>query len=110
MNNISLNAKRGSSLRGWIQSTGQTSTHAVSFVPTHGSQMTYAILPVSSYENRPFSKNVLVRPEECQRRGLSLPCPFSLDICAPRAATFSARVAVRFPLQNVVHAALPARR
>src|SRR5947199_10872196 len=26
-----------------MQSTGQTSTHAVSFVPTHGSQMIYAI-------------------------------------------------------------------
>src|SRR5262245_26826638 len=32
----------GSSLRGWMQSTGQTSTHAVSFVPIHGSQMIYA--------------------------------------------------------------------
>src|SRR5262245_48284836 len=31
-----------SSFRGWIQSTGQTSTHAVSFVPTQGSQMIYA--------------------------------------------------------------------
>ena len=27
-----------------MQSTGQTSTHAVSFVPMHGSQMMYAIL------------------------------------------------------------------
>jgi len=27
-----------------MQSTGQTSTHAVSFVPMHGSQMIYAIL------------------------------------------------------------------
>jgi hypothetical protein len=33
----------GSSLRGWMQSTGQTSTHAVSFVPTQGSAITYAI-------------------------------------------------------------------
>ena len=39
-------AKVGSSLRGWMQSTGQTSTHAVSFVPTHGSQMMYAIVLV----------------------------------------------------------------
>src|SRR6266852_1894500 len=30
----------GSSLRGWMQSTGQTSTHAVSFVPMHGSAIT----------------------------------------------------------------------
>src|SRR5436309_827050 len=27
-----------------MQSTGQTSTHAVSFVPAHGSQMMYAIV------------------------------------------------------------------
>src|SRR5271154_5153294 len=33
----------GSSLRGWMQSTGQTSTHAVSFVPMQGSAITYAI-------------------------------------------------------------------
>src|SRR5580698_5183331 len=33
----------GSSLRGWIQSTGQTSTQAVSFVPMQGSAITYAI-------------------------------------------------------------------
>jgi hypothetical protein len=26
-------------LRGWMQSTGQTSTQALSFVPMHGSQM-----------------------------------------------------------------------
>src|SRR6516162_2402091 len=32
-----------SSLRGWMQSTGHTSTHAVSFVPMHGSAITYAI-------------------------------------------------------------------
>jgi hypothetical protein len=30
-------------LRGWMQSTGQTSTHAVSFTPMQGSQMIYAI-------------------------------------------------------------------
>jgi hypothetical protein len=33
----------GSSLRGWMQSTGQTSTQAVSFVPMHGSVMTNGI-------------------------------------------------------------------
>src|SRR5262245_59446068 len=42
MYSISAAAKLGSSLRGWMQSTGQTSTHAVSFVPTQGSQMIYA--------------------------------------------------------------------
>src|SRR5437016_2566683 len=30
-----------------MQSTGQTSTHAVSFVPTHGSQIIYAITPIT---------------------------------------------------------------
>jgi hypothetical protein len=34
----------GSSFRGWMQSTGQTSTHAVSFVPMQGSAITYAIV------------------------------------------------------------------
>src|SRR3954465_4201778 len=33
-------ANPASSLRGWMQSTGQTSTQAVSFVPTHGSAIT----------------------------------------------------------------------
>src|SRR5450432_3484427 len=33
-------SKPGSSLRGWMQSTGQTSTHAVSLVPVHGSAIT----------------------------------------------------------------------
>src|SRR5919204_3987320 len=32
-----------------MQSTGQTSTHAVSFVPMHGSQMIYAILIIISH-------------------------------------------------------------
>src|SRR5882762_3265225 len=34
----------GSSFRGWMQSTGQTSTQAASFVPMHGSVMIYATL------------------------------------------------------------------
>src|SRR5947199_10829014 len=33
-------SKLASSFRGWMQSTGQTSTHAVSFVPMQGSAMT----------------------------------------------------------------------
>src|SRR6266850_333993 len=33
-------SKAGSSLRGWMQSTGQTSTQAVSFVPMQGSAIT----------------------------------------------------------------------
>src|SRR5512133_3230295 len=43
MYNNSAVWKSPSSLRGWIQSTGHTSTHAVSLVLMHGSQITYAI-------------------------------------------------------------------
>src|SRR2546423_10717132 len=46
---MSTMAKSGSSFRGWMQSTGHTSTHAVSFVPMHGSQMMYAILLIISH-------------------------------------------------------------
>src|SRR5262245_31832490 len=42
MYSISAAANSASSFRGWMQSTGQTSTHAVSFVPIQGSQMIYA--------------------------------------------------------------------
>src|SRR5258705_12652423 len=42
MNSCCADSKSGSSFRGWMQSTGQTSTHAVSFVPTQGSVMIYA--------------------------------------------------------------------
>src|SRR5579862_4716900 len=45
---MSAAANAGSSFRGWMQSTGQTSTHAVSFVPMHGSQMIYAIALILS--------------------------------------------------------------
>src|SRR5438552_5398296 len=44
---MSAAANAGSSFRGWMQSTGQTSTHAVSFVPTQGSQIIYAIPPIT---------------------------------------------------------------
>src|SRR5882762_2237319 len=36
MKSCCADSKSGSSFRGWMQSTGQTSTHAVSFVPTQG--------------------------------------------------------------------------
>ena len=36
---ISADWNWGSSFLGWMQSTGHTSTQAVSLVPTHGSQM-----------------------------------------------------------------------
>jgi len=42
MYSISAVSNVGSSLRGWMQSTGHTSTQAASLVPTHGSQMIYA--------------------------------------------------------------------
>jgi hypothetical protein len=40
---MSAVANAGSSFLGWMQSTGQTSTQAVSLVPMQGSQMIYAI-------------------------------------------------------------------
>src|SRR5436190_17242864 len=43
---MSAAANSGSPFRGWMQSTGQTSTHAVSFVPMQGSQMIYATVLV----------------------------------------------------------------
>src|SRR5689334_6275878 len=44
MYNWSAASKPGSSLRGWIQSTGQTSTQAASLTLMHGSVITYVIL------------------------------------------------------------------
>src|SRR5712664_168423 len=46
-------SKAGSSLRGWMQSTGQTSTQAVSFVPMQGSAITQAINDLLCSDNRP---------------------------------------------------------
>src|SRR4051794_11439285 len=43
-----------------MQSTGQTSTQAVSFVPTHGSQIIYAIAPITIIGQRPMY--CLLRP------------------------------------------------
>src|ERR1700676_3931804 len=47
MYNISSSAYAGESFFGWMQSTGQASTHAVSSVARHGSAITYAIKSVS---------------------------------------------------------------
>src|SRR5919197_1317065 len=44
MYSIVVCSNSGSSLRGWMQSTGHTSTHAVSFVPMHGSVMMNGML------------------------------------------------------------------
>src|SRR5205085_7030221 len=43
MNSMLLSACGASSFLGWMQSTGQASTQAVSFVPMQGSAITYAI-------------------------------------------------------------------
>src|SRR6202011_3733781 len=48
-------SKSGSSLRGWMQSTGQTSTQAESFVPMHGSAITYAIQGLLIFDQRPVA-------------------------------------------------------
>ena len=45
MKSIGDCSNSGSSFRGWMQSTGQTSTHAVSLVVMHGSVMMKAIAP-----------------------------------------------------------------
>src|SRR5450631_4915600 len=47
MNNCSDSAKPASSFLGWMQSTGQASTQAVSLVPIQGSAITYAIVRLS---------------------------------------------------------------
>src|SRR6201997_4502284 len=43
MESILADSKSASSFRGWMQSTGQTSTQAVSLVPIQGSAITYAM-------------------------------------------------------------------
>src|SRR6185295_11189664 len=47
MKSIGALSNSGSSLRGWMQSTGQTSTQAVSFVSMQGSVMMNGILGFS---------------------------------------------------------------
>src|SRR6266853_1420782 len=68
-------AKPASSFRGWMQSTGQTSTHAVSLVPMHGSQMIYAIDSVLRFFNDTREaagvKTPVIQPSEC-RAGLTV--------------------------------------
>src|SRR5712664_1091298 len=64
----------GSSLRGWMQSTGQTSTHAESLVPMQGSAITKALQnllysnggPAPHYGLRD-ERNFLI-PRPCQGR------------------------------------------
>src|SRR5579863_8600614 len=46
MYNISACSKSSSLCVGWMQSTGQTSTHEASFTPMHGSVMTYVIVVI----------------------------------------------------------------
>src|SRR5208282_4034108 len=47
INSCSDSAKPASSFLGWMQSTGQASTQAVSLVPIQGSAITYAIVQFS---------------------------------------------------------------
>src|SRR5438132_9644323 len=55
MKSIGDCSNSGSSFLGWMQSTGQTSTHAVSLVPMHGSAMMYmpivVLLPVTRLDS-----------------------------------------------------------
>src|SRR5580698_5119905 len=83
----------GSSLRGWIQSTGQTSTQAVSFVPMQGSAITYAIpdllvLPgngaPSSHAARPPDICLPVRLEPLGGRSNGSDCTRHASLSQPR--------------------------
>src|SRR5436190_21535135 len=69
-------ANSGSSLRGWMQSTGQTSTQAASLVSIHGSVMMKGMLA-----NLRFLERVQVAgPEKAANEGQSrkiIPCPYS---------------------------------
>jgi len=78
MYNISAASNAGSSFRGWMQSTGQTSTQAASLVPTHGSQMIYATL-VSAQPGKYNS-------ERRQRRVAAALALFCAAVVAVRAA------------------------
>jgi hypothetical protein len=64
MYSISAAANVASSFRGWMQSTGQTSTHAVSFVPTQGSQMIYATVLIMIAQTCDPALTVLFTPEK----------------------------------------------
>src|SRR5262245_31431208 len=64
MYSMSAAAKSGSSLRGWMQSTGHTSTHAVSFVPTQGSQMIYATVLIMIAQTCEPALTALFTPEK----------------------------------------------
>jgi hypothetical protein len=59
---MSAVANVGSSFLGWMQSTGQTSTQAVSFVPMQGSQMIYAIALILLVLSRVAGASVLGAP------------------------------------------------
>src|SRR5205085_4113349 len=47
---------------GWMQSTGQTSTHELSFCPMHGSAMTYAMSLVRISSFRVRERSILWKP------------------------------------------------
>src|SRR4029434_5703893 len=64
MYSISAAANVASSFRGWMQSTGQTSTHAVSFVRTQVSQMRYATVLIMIAQTCDPALTVLFTPEK----------------------------------------------
>src|ERR1051326_7188014 len=49
---MSAPAKSGSSFLGWMQSTGQTSTHSPDFTPMHGSAM-IRVIPGAPWRAQP---------------------------------------------------------
>src|SRR5262245_45499903 len=66
-----------------MQSTGHTSTQAVSFVFTHGSQMMYAIVPVSSYYREVSHEECTHACGGCQTAGLTEPPPYNPLLVKP---------------------------
>src|SRR5262245_44970075 len=86
MYSIVVCANSGSSLRGWMQSTGQTSTQAVSFVPMHGSVMMYATLVSSKSGSQQSS---ITR------------AAFALRATAPKARAALAAIAVVLACANL---------
>src|SRR4051812_38134831 len=59
-----------------MQSTGHTSTHALSFVPMHGSQIIYATISVSSHCSRVNSRYIR---RTAINQGSPLACSVNLD-------------------------------
>src|SRR5678816_911441 len=91
-----------SSLRGWMQSTGHTSTHALSLVPMQGSVITYAIQSSGSVERHCTWWRAMIAPATLSEVLMSGSFPtrqfpvfllLSLLIAAPAAAQTAAAAA-----------------